>query len=162
MGGRAYPAGPRGGREEGAEERFLAPTDAQVRDIIVKGDVVILINEASRVGEMISKQKLTTSQIRNVFGTARQIQLRWNTTPEQSYREAVLLIPKLGYFSEREKRARGDQRSAGMETLQKTLEPCLRLLIEAGISDVEKEKRFQRFMDFFEAIVAYHKRFGGK
>lgn len=49
-----------------------------------------------------------------------------------------------------------------MVTLQITLEPAIRLLSEAGLTDELRKQRFNYFTDFFEAIVAYHRSFGGK
>ncbi len=138
--------------------KFDKPSDDEIKKIIVTGDVELLVKLADRVGETLAEQKLTTSQIRNVFGTVRQIQMRWPTAPEKSYREAVLLRPKLAYFAEREKKSKGGG-SAGMETLQLVLEPALKLLSDNGEPNRE---RFERFAELFEAIVAYHKKHGGK
>lgn len=158
------------GPEDKAHDPLL--DDKRIREIVVDGNVAALVEEADKIGRRIAEQKLKTNQIRNVFGTARQIQLRWKTSSDhqssddqpsddQSYREAVLLIPKLGYYAKRESQAKNN-RSEGMKTLKDVLEPGLRLLMEDGISEDEKRLRFERLMDFFEAIVAYHKCHGGK
>ncbi len=129
---------------------------------MIEGDPETLITVADRVGQTLVEQELTTSQIRNVFGTVRQIQMRWPTNSteptNEAYREAVLLRPKMAYFAERQKKAKGG-RSYGMETLQRTLEPALKLLTDNGQPSRE---RFNRFVDLFEAIVAYHKKHGGR
>lgn len=143
----------RGGRE--ADPDIQVDIDA----IIVKGDVGKLVAEAQLIGKALAVQNLTTSQIRNVFGTVRQIQLRWDTDPERAYREAILLRPKMAYSAEREKQAKG-KRSIGMDTLQKALDPALVLLGQALPKD--RKAFFERFVDFFEAIVAYHKLSGGR
>jgi len=41
------------------------------------------------------------------------------------------------------------------------LNPALELLSEANISQDQCFERFERFAEFFEAIVAYHKSHGG-
>ena len=128
--------------------------------IIVQGDPEVLVTAAEKIGQLVAEQKLTTSQIRNVYGTVRQIQLRWDTNPGKSYREAVLLRPKLAYYAERAKKDKGG--TVGMETLQTYLEPAIKLLSDANLSDEQKKQRFDRFTDYFEAIVAYHRKFGGK
>lgn len=127
------------------------PEKAVIEKIIVRGDPEELVTWAQRIGEAIAQQ-VTTSQIRNVFGTARQIQLRWPNDPEGAYRDAVLLRPKLSYFAKREGR--------GMEDLRKVLTPALELVSQGP--EAERRVRFNRFMDFFEAIVAFHKAYGGK
>lgn len=137
------------------------PSKAEIKKIIAEGDVDLLVEWADRIGKILKDQKLTTSQIRNVFGTVRQIQMGWKNDPKRSYCEAVLLRPKLGYFAVREKRAKGKNKSDGMETLQKVLDPALELLSEANISKDQQSERFERFVEFFEAIVAYHKSHGG-
>jgi CRISPR-associated protein Csm2 len=142
--------GSRGGPARGGSP-FVPPTEAEIKQVIADGDPELLVKIADRVGQELAYQRLTTSQIRNVFGTARQIQMRWPTDESRAYREAVLLRPKLAYFAEREKH--------GMETLQQVLEPALKLISEDG---KPSQKRYGHFVDLFEAIVAYHKRHGGK
>jgi CRISPR-associated protein Csm2 len=73
----------------------------------------------------------------------------------------VLLKPKLGYFAKRE-------RGRGMADLERVLTPAIDEIIKVEQelkSDKErteaKKNRFMNFADFFEAIVAYHKKFGG-
>lgn len=127
------------------------PDRAIIQRIIADGDPEALVQWADKIGQAIARQ-VTTSQIRNVFGTARQIQLRWDNDPEGAYRDAVLLRPKLSYFAKREGRA--------MEDLRKILTPALEIMSEAKDAG-ERQKRFNRFVDFFEAIVAYHKAHGG-
>lgn len=134
--------------------------DGKIRDLIVKDDAITLIEVAEDIAQKLSTANLTTSQIRNVFGTVRQIQLSWSRSPAQSFREAVLLRPKLGYFAKRE-------RGKGMEILEAALVPALKAIEEAekepaADRDKVKRERFMRFADFFEAIVAYHKKYGGK
>lgn len=139
-------------RENPSQDRppVPIPDRAAIEQIIVKGNPEMLVTWAEKIGQAIARQ-VTTSQIRNVFGTARQIQLRWPTDPEGAYRDAVLLRPKLSYFAKREGR--------GMEDLRKVLTPALELMSQGP--EEERQVRFNRFMDFFEAIVAFHKAYGG-
>ena len=129
-----------------------------IRKIMVDGDVEALVILADQTGKALADQKLTTNQIRNVFGTVRQIQMRWPADESRAYRDAILLRPKLAYFAEREKKTKGGG-STGMETLQQVLEPALKHLTE---DNKPSFKRFERFAELFEAIVAYHKKHGGK
>lgn len=163
MGPRSGQYDQRGGRQDDRDDRpaFQPPSDAEMERIIIAGDVDALVELADKVGLTLKNQNLTTSQMRNVFGTVRQIQMRWSTDSAKSYRDAVLLRPKLAYFAEREKRAKGGG-SVGMETLQKVLEPALKLLNKGDVTDEERQKRFDRFAELFEAIVAYHKKYGGR
>ena len=139
----------------------LKVDDNQIKKIVVEGNVEALVDYADKVGKNLSDLKLTTNQIRNVFGAIRQIQMKWDTNPTQSYREAVLLIPKLGYYAEREKTSKGSK-SHGMETFQNIFSPALKLLTETGLTDNQKRDRLFHIADFMEAVVAYHKKHGGK
>lgn len=125
------------------------------RKIIAEGDVDLLVNTAQQIGEAVARQ-LTTSQIRNIFGEVRRIEMYWRADQpaddETAYRQVVLLQPKLAYQAKRE-------RGRGVEELQGVLSPCIDVIRKA-----RKEERrlfFQRFVDFFEAILAYHKAAGG-
>ena len=129
---------------------------ADARRIIVEGDPVTLVESAKITGNSIARQ-LTTSQIRNIFGEVRQIDMKWQSTVDKdaaddAFRRVVLLQPKLAYQAKRE-------RGRGVEDLRLVLDPCI-----DEIRKAPKDQRrvyFQRFVDFFEAILAYHKAAGG-
>jgi CRISPR-associated protein Csm2 len=123
-----------------------------LRRIIVLGDSRTLVDKAKEIGDMLVRQ-LTTSQIRNVFGTVRQIQMMWvpQATPQQQQqatRQLLLLKPKLAYQARRE-------RGKGVEILNNVLSPAIDLV-------GDDRGRFQNFVDFFEAILAYHTAAGGQ
>lgn len=119
--------------------------------IIAEGDVGELVDTAQMVGTVLARQ-LTTSQIRNVFGEIRRIEMIWREQPDEAYRRFVLLQPKLAYQVRREK-------GAGVEEFRSVLDPCIEIVRKAP---AEKRKvYFARFVDFLEAILAYHKAAGG-
>lgn len=125
----------------------------KLRTIIRDGDGKATVERAEALGEDLARQ-LTTSQIRNIFGTVRRIEMNWPESADveqarRAYRDLVLLKPKMAYQAKRE-------RGRGVEVLT-------RILIDA-IDLVEEGNRthFQHFVDFFEAILAYHKAHGGK
>ncbi len=128
------------------------PDKGTIERIIAQDEPDILVKWAEDIGKAIARQ-VTTNQLRNVFGTARQIQLRWPNDAQSAYRDAVLLRPKLGYLAKRE-------RGRGMEDLQRVLVPALEVMSQ-GKDMKERQERFNRFVDFLEAIVAYHKAHGG-
>lgn len=121
------------------------------KKIIVEGDVNVLVDTAKKVGESVARQ-LTTSQIRNVFGEVRRIGMNWNQDESGAYRQVVLLKPKLAYQAKRE-------RGFGVAELQSVLEPCIDQIRDAPVA--QRKVYFDRFTDFFEAILAYHKAAGG-
>jgi CRISPR-associated protein Csm2 len=124
---------------------------------ILDGDSELLVKKAEELGTLLANQRLKTSQIRNVFGTVRRIEMSWprSGAHEDDQREAIhemlMLKPKLAYQAAR---ARGQDGGDGVTTLDRALRP----LIEGVGTD---RARFQRFVDFFEATLAYHRASGG-
>lgn len=136
----------------GEQTSVPVPDKGTIERIITQGDPETLVKWAEDIGKAIARQ-VTSSQLRNVFGTARQIQLRWPSDSDAAYRDAVLLRPKLGYFAKRE-------RGRGMEDLRRILTPALEEM-SRSTDPKERQNRFNRFVEFLEAIVAYHKAYGG-
>lgn len=127
-----------------------------VKEFIINDKPKELIEAADSLGRKLVEQRLTTSQIRNLFGMVRQIKMNWSIDPMASYRQAVLLKPKIWYQAKRiENKVKNLPHLLEVEFI-----PALDAVIEAP--DEDKKVRFERFTDYFEAIVAYHKRYGGK
>lgn len=133
---------------------------------IIDGDTEKLVNNAKKFGESLcsyerkvwsksgeyitiddKKEYLTTSQIRNVFGEVKRIQM--NASEENfDFHRFLLLRPKLAYAAKR-------AGSKGAKELQ--------IVIDKAIVKVGRDARkFQNFCDFFEATLAYFKAAGGK
>lgn len=137
------------------------PSNQDYEKIIHKGDVDTLVECAEKIGKGISKVK--NSQLRGIFASARQIQTNWpsaagsqsepNDTLTQkandAYRQAVLLRPRISYAGSRN----------ALEGLDSILNEALKLV---NGKPEERRTRYFRFVDFFEAIVAYHKLHGGR
>lgn len=103
----------------------------------------ILVKEAEKFGKQLARN-LTTSQIRNIYGAVKKMQMKGG---ELDTHKLLMLKPKLAYAAKRH--------GGGVETLKD-------VLIQA-IDFVENDsKKFNRFVDFFEAILAYHKDAGGR
>ena len=98
-------------------------------------------------------KKLTTSQIRNIFGEVRSIEqevgLEEKTLPLNVQRRLLMLKPKMAYQVGR------FSNNGGLKALVDTLSQAIDLIE----NDV---RRFHTFVDLFEAILAYHRRYGGK
>lgn len=135
-----------------------------VKKIIRSGDVAELVSTAEALGQALVRP-LSSNQIRTIFGEVRQIEANWPPYHEglseenrekakDAYRKTVLLRPKLAYQASRD-------RGGGVERLREALDPCLEA-IQAAPTDRERKLYFDRFVDFFEAILAYHKAAGGK
>lgn len=127
------------------------PSESELLAIIQKGDARLLVQWAEELGESLARQ-VTTSQIRNIFGTVRQIEMSWSRQASDAERlwaarQLLLLKPKLAYQARRE-------RGRGVEQLSHVLIPAIEMV-------GENREYFQRFVDFFEAILAYHTAYGG-
>lgn len=126
-----------------------------LHSIIVNGDAKIMVKEADALGKNLARQ-LSTNQIRNIFGTVRRIEMNWPAEPKdktdrqraaQAQRELLLLKPKMAYQAKRE-------RGQGVRMLTDVLTQAIDLV-------GDDRTRFQNFVDFFEATLAYHKAYGG-
>lgn len=115
-----------------------------------------LVKEADKLGKELAKNRLTTNQIRALFGEVRQIETQWqmgNAQRQKAERRLILLKPKMAYRAKRE-------RGRGVKELAAALDPAIDLVIKTK-DEKEKHENFQRFVEFFEAILAYHKAHGG-
>ena len=125
----------------------LSITDDQIRTIITQDEPKLLVGQAEEIGRALSGT-LTKSQIRNIFGTVRQIQMNWTEEAQKaaSYRQLLMLKPKINYQAARTREVKP-----------------LADVLDKAIDYVEDSRvRFGRFVDFFEAILAYHTAEGGK
>lgn len=114
--------------------------------ITQEGMARLMVEWADKLGATFKATKLTSSQIRNVFGEVRKIEQSGYKDPGNQ-RRFILLIPKLQYAAARAK-------TPGMDGLRSVLVKAIDLV--NGDAD-----NFRRFVEFFEAILAYHKAHGG-
>ncbi len=122
----------------------MALSDTEKREIqaIISGNTELLIKMANQLGEDL--KNLPTHQIRRFFSAVRQIKRDWRRdSPEaekKARRQLLLLKPMLAYQKRR------------VEEIGKLEE-----VLSYAIDQVGEDKiRFDNFVDFFEAIVAYH------
>jgi CRISPR-associated protein Csm2 len=114
-----------------------------------------ITHEAISFSEEFGKeltQGFTTNQIRNFFGEVKRIQLKGVLAEKTAF---LLLRPKLAYAAKR-----ADNPSA--EDFKQVMEQAHIVVMQAENNDAEFEKRFKNYIDFLEAILAYHKAYGGK
>jgi CRISPR-associated protein Csm2 len=116
---------------------------------------------AEKFGTWLAENQLTTTQIRNIYGEIKRIQMR--DVKDFKEAEVLLLKPKLAYA-----RARNSGQKS-REALTSLAE-----IMNAGIDAIFDEKgeinfdaeikfaRFENFALFFEAVIAYHRSKGGK
>jgi len=121
------------------------PSQADLRDIVVEGDARKTVEWAETVGKGLAGSGLTTSQIRNVFGAVRQIEMQGYGDPAQQ-RKLLLLKPKLAYIRGKES---NHKKQGALRDLEAVLSPAIDL--------VDSDEHFRNFYDFLEAILAYHR-----
>ena len=137
------------------------PVDPKVLSSIITDPegAELLVETADNLGKQLKESGLTTSQIRALFGEVRQIQAQWSLPGEQNARQArrrlILLKPKMRYRARKER-----ERGKAVSELVGVLEPAVDLVVAEKSPEKQKE-RFDRFVEFFEAILAYHKAYGG-
>jgi CRISPR-associated protein Csm2 len=129
-------------------------SDARLRRILVDGDAEELVNFAEELGRQLVDRRLKTVQIRKFFAEVRRLgdEARVSRRPadlDRIYRRLTLLRPKLAYQA---------RRAEGVGDLRAVLDPAI-LLVTQDRSDPQ---RLTRFVEFFEAILAYHKFHGGQ
>jgi CRISPR-associated protein Csm2 len=98
-------------------------------------------NNGENVGE---KEKLTTSQIRNIFGAIKKLEQKG--FDETEFR---LLKPHIAYAAARGKK--------GTKDLGEVLQEGINVVLNS----TDKNKAFKNFFNFFEALLCYHKSVGG-
>jgi len=111
-----------------------------------------LVEFAARTAERLVKDGLTRSQIRNIFTEVRRVEALWESDPQQALRRLIMLKPKLDYQAARQRH---------VKNLKNVLSEAIDHVAQASDPE-EQSKRFQRFMDLFEAILAYHRAKGGR
>jgi CRISPR-associated protein Csm2 len=129
-------------------------TKTAVREIVERDEPVKMVNLAKEHGKRLVDKGLKSSQIRSIFGTARAIDGMWliDNQKDRAFRELMKLKYKLAYQAARK----------GLEPV-KVLADLLEPAIDAvGSGDqAQRQERFSRFLDFFEALLAYHRASGG-
>lgn len=129
----------------------ISPADIQ--QIITNPERAdLVVKHADTVGNELSRP-LTTAQIRALFGEVRQIQGQMSVDHKKAWRRVYLLKPKIAY---RVRRASGQ----GVKMLADVLVPALDEALKAKDEPTQKAY-FKNFVEFFEAILAYHKAYGG-
>ena len=129
---------------QGRDRRDSTRVNLDDRVITEGGET--LVKEAEQLGKQLVQERLTTSQIRNIYGAVKKMQMKGG---ELDTHKLLMLKPKLAYAAKRHKEIKGVD----------TLKTVLTQAIDRVGND---QKKFNRFVDFFEAILAYHKDAGGR
>ncbi|MCD6205782.1 MAG: type III-A CRISPR-associated protein Csm2, partial [Candidatus Marinimicrobia bacterium] len=109
------------------------------------------ITFTEKFGKYLAKQRFSNSQIRNIFGELKRLQMKgWNDEQETSL---LLLKPKLAYSAKR-------QMGKNAEKAALDLKDILSAGIDVVVDSEDPEKSFNNFANLLESILAYHKAFG--
>lgn len=132
------------GRNRGSQRGDnRGPTRVNLDTRVIECGGEFLVKEAEQYGRQLARN-LTTSQIRNIYGAVKKMQMKGG---ELDTHKLLMLKPKLAYAAKRH--------GGGVETLKDVLTQAIDLV-------GSDSKKFNRFVDFFEAILAYHKDAGGR
>jgi CRISPR-associated protein Csm2 len=104
-----------------------------------------LVDYAEKAGKFMANNGLTNSKIRSIYGEIKRIQMGEFEKEKSSF---YLLKPKVAYALGR------DDKNEGLKLFKK--------VFDTASSSVSDQKSYQNFCNFIEAILAYHKAFGGK
>lgn len=118
--------------------------EPEIRKWVQEGIDEHAISFAEEYGRYLADNRMTTSQIRNVFGEIRRIQMNGFDKERTNF---LLLKPKLAYTAKRHNT------------------PVLINFFEfykVAASAVSGEEEYGHLVNLLEAILAYHKYAGGK
>jgi len=104
-----------------------------------------LVDYAEKAGKFMAKRGLTNSKIRSIYGEIKRIQMSEFEKEKSAF---ILLKPKVAYALGR------DVNNDGLKLFKE--------IFDLSSTDVTNQKSYQNFCNFMEAILAYHKAFGGK
>ncbi len=108
-----------------------------------------LVTFAHQTARSLVTQNLTRAQIRTIFTEVRQIEAQWPSAA--ATRRLSMLKPKLAYQA---------ARSNSVNYLRDVLTDAIDQVLKAP--EDKRNNRFERFVDLFEAILAYHRAEGGR
>lgn len=138
------------GGYNGAPKRDKTDPIAEYRSYGFKKDWIIsgidkdFVVFAEKVGNYMAKNGLTTSKIRNIYSEIKRIQMDFEREKAAFY----LLKPKVAYTVGR------DKNIDGLKMFKFVFDDCFDCVTE--------NRHYINFCNIMEAIVAYHKAYGGR
>lgn len=130
--------GQRGPTANDVEMEAVQDNIIEMSEIIVNGGEP-LVKAAESLGRKLAR-RLKTAQIRKVYSAVKKIQMN----RKFNRNELIMLKPKLAYAAARNEHVEG-----------------LKIALTEAIDHVNDNDTFNNFVDFFEAILAYHRAYGG-
>jgi len=111
-----------------------------------------MVEFSRQTADTLVRNSLTRAQIRTIFTEVRKIEALWAIRNEDARRRLNMLKPKMDYQV---------SRSQPVQVLRDVLSKAIDT-VESASSTEERNKRFKRFVELFEAILAYHRALDGK
>ncbi len=110
-----------------------------------------LVDYANDLGKFLKERELKTSQIRKFLDAVKRLKyLERNDRGFDFRNEAMMIKPKLAYASGRQE---NPKKPNPVRPLMDVMNIC--------IDKIRGREDFEKFGQFVEAIVAYHKYYGG-
>jgi len=125
--------------------------EQEVKSWVTNGPQPVLLNKAEKLGERLCGEKLTTSQIRQVFTKLKAIEAKGYVEQKTEF---MMLRPYIAYAAGRQIKVKG------LQTFKEKVTWGIDAVL-AGDKETE-QSRFHNFCKFFEAVLAYHRASGGK
>ena len=100
---------------------------------------------AEIIGKYMANNGLTNSKIRSIYGEMKRIQMGDFDKEKASF---YLLRPKVAYALGR------DDKNKGLKLFKLMFDECSKSVVD--------KRTFLNFCNVFEAVLAYHRAFGGK
>ena len=140
-----------GNRNGGSRQQRQSVADLKFAELIFKEEWILkgatseMVAYAENSGKFMADNKLTNSKIRSIYGEIKRIQMGEFENEKSSF---YLLKPKVAYALGR------DENNEGLKLFKK--------VFDRASEPVTDQKSYQNFCNFIEAILAYHKAYGGK
>ena len=117
-----------------------------------------LVSEARALAKQAARD-LKASQVRKIFTEVRKIEALWEQREKRqaALRRLIMLKPKLAYQEKRQE----SKNTSPLKPLSAALTAAIDVVANEQNAD-KQDEYFRNFVDFFEAVLAYHKYFGGK
>ena len=115
---------------------------------ITEGANDSMIDFVEKLGKKLKAKGVSASQLRNIYGEIMRIKLKGYNENQTDFK---LLKPKVAYNYGRINNKR--EKDGFKEFVD---------VFNQAHNSVKDEKSFENFQKFFEAILAYHKYYGGK
>ena len=115
------------------------------KEWITNGATQEMVKFVEDAGKYMAKNGLTNSKIRSIYGEIKRIQMSEFEKEKTSF---YLLKPKVAYALGR------DEKNQGLRSFKEIFDTCFPYVTDT--------KSYKNFCNLIEAVLAYHKAYGGK